>query len=126
MKTAWYVDDDQEMIQAITLLMKLLDYRVRPFLNAQDAAAAIMEDQPELLILDINMPNVSGTELLTFLRSHPQYDHLPILMLSTEHTDLIVDDNLKLGADAFVMKPVTLEELESAIEQAYRKRGLIP
>jgi DNA-binding response OmpR family regulator len=122
MKTAWYIDDDQDMIQAISLMMGLLDFEVKPFLNARTAAGELQLSQPDLLILDINMPEVSGIDMLEFVRRKPELDQLPIVMLSSEHTDAQVEEALKKGADAYVLKPATMEELEKAIGQAFSNR----
>ena len=124
MQTAWYIDDDQEMIQAVTMMMKLLDVEIKPFLNARIAAKELQEDgvKPDLLILDVNMPEVSGIDMLEFVRRKPEFNTLPILMLSSEHTDAQVDEALERGADAYVLKPVTLEELERGIKKAFAKR----
>ena len=110
MQTAWYIDDDQEMIQAVTMMMKLLDVEIKPFLNARAAAKELQngKEKPDLLILDVNMPEVSGIDMLEFVRRKPEYNTLPILMLSSEHTDAQVDEALERGADAYVLKPVTL------------------
>lgn len=123
MKTAWYVDDDNEMIQAVTLMMQLLDFKVRPFNAARDAAQALEETCPDLLILDINMPEVNGIDLLEFIRLRECFNHLPVVMLSSEHTDVKVDEALNKGADAYMMKPVTIDELEDAINMAFEKHG---
>jgi CheY-like chemotaxis protein len=123
MKTAWHIDDDHEMITAISLMMKLLDFETRPFLNAPEAAKRLQDgDRPDLLLLDINMPQVSGRDMLEFVRRKQAYKDLPVVMLSSESTDTLVDDTLAMGADAYVMKPVTLEELERAIQTALSKR----
>jgi DNA-binding response OmpR family regulator len=121
MKTAWYVDDDREMIQAVTLMMQLLDFEVRPFIAAREAAKALEENCPDLLILDINMPEVNGIDLLEFIRLRECFNHLPVVMLSSEHTDAKVNEALEKGADAYMMKPVTLDELEDAINSAFKK-----
>jgi DNA-binding response OmpR family regulator len=123
MRTAWYVDDDQEMIQAITLMMKLLGFEVRPFFAARTAAKALGDARPDLLILDINMPEVNGIDLLEYIRLREGFNDLPVVMLSSEHTDAKVDEALEKGADAYMMKPVTLDELEDAIRSAFVKRG---
>lgn len=122
MKTAWYVDDDQEMIEAISLMMGLLDFDVRPFLTARQAARALINSRPDLLILDVNMPEVSGIDLLEFARTKRELDDLPIVMLSSEHTDLQVEAALEKGADAYVLKPAMLDELEEAIKEAFTAR----
>ena len=74
---------------------------------------------PDMVLLDINMPEVSGIDLLEFLRLREDLRSIPVVMLSSETTDRQVDEALGLGADAFVFKPVTIEELEGAIERAF-------
>lgn len=122
---AWYVDDDQEMIQAISMMAQLLDIEIRSFHSAQTAAKAFSEEKPpDLLFLDINMPQVTGIDFLEFIRRKPEFSKLPIVMLSSEDTDLQVQEALDKGADAYAMKPVSLDELESAIRMAVGKRNL--
>ena len=124
MKIAWFTDDDQDMIKALSLMLRLLNYETRSFPNARRAARALLAGQrPDLLILDINMPEVSGLDLLEFIRSRRQWDDLPVIMFSSEAADVQVDHALALGADAYIFKPVTLDELEAAIAQAMQKRG---
>ena len=124
MKTAWYVEDDGEMIQAIRLLLRLLDYETRPFLDCKRAAEAILSgEKPDILIIDINMPIVSGMDLLKYVRSRTDFDALPIVMLSSEVTDSVVDEAMGLGADTYLFKPVTIDDLEDKIEKAVQKRG---
>jgi DNA-binding response OmpR family regulator len=122
MKTIWIVDDDQEMAQAVALMLKMLDFETRHFLNARLAAKELMDgNRPDLLILDISMPDVTGIMMLEFVRRRPEWNDLPIIMLSSESTDVQVDEAIHLGADAYVMKPVTLEELEQAMLSAWKK-----
>ena len=123
MKTLWYVDDDSEMIQAVKLMLKLLGYETRPFLDARKAAKLLLAgEQPDVLMLDINMPEVSGLDMLEFVRRRDQWKNLPIVMLSSEAAELQVDAAKELGADAYVFKPVTIDELENAIKEAEAKR----
>ncbi len=122
MKNIWFVDDDEEMGRAMTLMLKLLDCNVRHFLSARTAAQTLMAgEKPDLMLLDINMPEVSGLDMLEFLRRRPEWKELPILMLSTEAADVTVDKALSLGADGYVSKPVTIEELEKALKAAFGK-----
>jgi DNA-binding response OmpR family regulator len=58
---------------------------------------------------------------LEFLRRRPEWMDLPIVMLSTEAADVTVDQALELGADGYVMKPMTLEELDKVVETAFQK-----
>jgi len=124
MKQVWIVDDDEEMGRAISLMFKLLDCETKYFLHSRPAAQALLAgSRPDLLILDINMPEVSGLDMLEFLRRRREFVNLPVVMLSSEAADVMVDKAMQLGADGYVMKPVTIDELEKVMEQAfYRHR----
>lgn len=125
MKEVWVVDDDEEMAKAVSLMLKVLEYNAKHFLNPRPAAQALLAGkQPDLLILDINMGEVSGLDMLEFIRRKPEWKNLPIIMLSSEAADVMVEKALKMGADAYTMKPVTIEELEKAMSQAFYKNIL--
>ncbi len=125
MKQIWIVDDDEEMIRAVQLMLRLLDFQTRYFLGARQAAQELLTGaSPDLLILDINMPEVSGLDLLEFMRRRKDMDEIPVVMLSTEAADVLVDKALEMGADAYVTKPVAVEELEEAMQKAFRAHGV--
>jgi len=122
MRQVWVVDDDEEMNRAIGLMLKVLDCEVTSFHNARSAAQKLLSGKaPQLFILDINMPEVSGLDLLEFMRRRTEWKELPIVILSSESADSMVDKALQLGADAYIMKPVTIEELEKAMELSIYK-----
>jgi len=122
MRQVWVVDDDEEMNRAIGLMLRMLDCEVTSFHNVRSAAQTLLTGRnPHVLILDINMPEVSGLDFLEFLRRRPEWKQLPIVMLSSESADSIVDRALQLGADTYVMKPVTIQELEKAMTTALHK-----
>jgi CheY-like chemotaxis protein len=122
MKEVWVVDDDEEMGRAVSLMLKLLDYEPTHYLNPRPAAQALLTGKkPDLLILDINMPEVTGLDMLEFIRRRDEWKNLPIIMLSSEAADVMVEKAMQMGADAYTMKPVTIEELEKAMAQAFYK-----
>jgi two-component system chemotaxis response regulator CheY len=124
MKTIWIVDDDEEMIHAVELMVKLLDYEVRHFFSPRPAAQALLSGvHPDLILLDINMPGVSGIDFLEFLRRREDFKNIPVVMLSTEAADVTVDQAMALGADGYVTKPVAIEELEEVLKKAFLAHG---
>jgi len=128
MKNIWIVDDDEEMSRAMQLMLKMLNCNTTAFMGARPAAQTLLSGKrPDLLIIDINMPEVSGLDMLEFVRRRKEWNDLPILMLSTEAADVTVDKALELGADGYVSKPVTIEELEKALNAAFEKhqKGLL-
>ena len=125
-KMVWIVDDDSEMRQASHLMFKLLGYDLREFADGRDVTRALLGgDSPDLLFLDINMPEVSGLDILQFIRSRTTWKKMPILIMSSDSEEARVEQTMRMGADGYVFKPVSLEELESAIGTAIEKRRLI-
>ena len=119
MRAVWIVDDDDEMSHAVKLMLQLLDSAVEVFRDARSAAKRLLAgERPDLIVLDINMPEVSGIDFLEFLRLRTELKEIPVVMLSSETTDIQVDEAMRIGANAFVFKPVTIEELEEAIKIA--------
>ena len=120
MKLVWIVDDDAEMGLAVSLMLRLLDSETKHFNSPRLAAQALLAGgKPDLMVLDINMPEVSGLDMLEFLRRRKEWKDLPVIMLSSEAADVMVDKAMQMGADGYVMKPVTIEELEKVMSQAF-------
>jgi DNA-binding response OmpR family regulator len=125
MKLIWIVDDDEEMGRAVSLMLKLLDCEAKYFFNPRTAAQTLLAGEcPDLMILDINMPEVNGLDLLEFLRRRKEWKNLPVIMLSSEAADVMVDKAMQMGADGYVMKPVTIDELEKVMSQAFYKHSI--
>ncbi len=123
MKQAWIIDDDEEMSQALKRMLTLLDFDLRIYNDARSAARALLDGPPPVVILlDLNMPEVTGIDLLDFIRGKPRWANLPVVILSAETADVTVDEVLLRGADAYLCKPVSMAELKEGIARAYIKR----
>jgi two-component system, chemotaxis family, chemotaxis protein CheY len=125
-KTVWIVDDDADMRSATHLMFRILGYDLREFADGRDVIRALLSgESPELLFLDLNMPEVSGLDVLQFIRSRKIWKKMPILIMSSDFEDARVEQTMRMGADGYVFKPVSLEEMESSISAAIEKRRLI-
>ena len=123
MRTVFIVDDDREMARAVKMLFKLLDFEAETFPNARDFARRLLgaKTLPDLLMLDLNIPQVSGLDVLEWLRKTERFKDIPTIVLSSETYPRLVDHVTKAGADAYLFKPVTIEELEKAVNKALPK-----
>jgi len=118
------VDDDPDITQAMERMMRLMGFELRAFPNAGMAGMAILRgEKPELILIDVNMPEVSGMELLSFIRSKVGWNNVPAVMVSAETADVAVDEAYRRGADAYLFKPSTLAEVKMAIGEAIQKRN---
>ncbi|AKU94212.1 Chemotaxis regulator - transmits chemoreceptor signals to flagelllar motor components CheY [Labilithrix luteola] len=82
-----------------------------------DAMRLLPRARYDLIITDINMPDVNGLELISFIRKSTVYKTTPLIIISTQATERDVERGRKLGADAYVPKPFSPESLRSACEK---------
>jgi len=122
--SVWIVDDDDEMSHAVKLMLELLEFQVHTFRDARTASRQLLAGRrPDVLLLDINMPEVTGIDMLEFVRLRKEFKTLPVVMLSSETTDVQVDEAMSLGANGFVFKPVTIDELEAVLNRVLPQRN---
>jgi two-component system chemotaxis response regulator CheY len=91
--------------------------------NGFDALRLLPRGAFDLLITDINMPEINGLELIQFVRKSEQYNNLAILIISTQAAERDVTRGLELGANGFLGKPFTQEQLLTAVDVSLRGRG---
>ena len=86
-------------------------FRVRTARNGREALDAVAASQPALMILDLMMPQVTGMEVLDFLRDHPENSDMPVIVLSARSSHRDILEALDKGAVDFVPKPFDLDDL---------------
>jgi CheY-like chemotaxis protein len=110
------VDDEPNMLRLIGLALQPQGYGIVVAQNAQEALAKIQAENPDLIILDVMLPGVSGLELCQQLRARPETATVPVIMLSAKGEIADKVAGLKAGADEYVVKPIDMRELEARVE----------
>lgn len=80
-----------------------------------EALKMLPQESFDLIITDINMPDVNGLELINFVKGNPNYNQIPMVIVTTERSKEDVDRGLALGASAYVTKPFKAEDLQEVI-----------
>ena len=120
--TVLVVDDEDGIRQALTRFLSRLGYNVQAASNATEALQLLSAHNPQAMLCDIRMPEMSGVELLPkVLALDPD---LAVLMLTAIDEPRTAIECLKLGAYDYLIKPVDLEELELSLQHALRQRQL--
>ena len=115
------VDDDQEVLETLGRVLKHERYDVTLLNSGLTLMRALEERLPDLLILDIIMPEIDGITLCRQLRSHPHYISLPILFLTARGATDDIVNGLDAGADDYVVKSSELAELRARISALLRR-----
>jgi CheY-like chemotaxis protein len=121
-RTALVVDDSRETADSIVKMLSLIGFQSRPVYSPRLAIEAMARGLPSLLVLDVHMQGVDGGEVIRFIRRDPLLAPVPILAVSSDTQDVIVQGILSSGADAFLSKPVDFDELEKIVEKITKSR----
>lgn len=118
------VDDAADNLFMIQTILSEEGYHVSINSNGLDAIASIEASPPDLILLDVMMPNVDGYEVTFRIRSNPQLPFIPILLVTADESTNIAD-GLDLGADDFVYKPIEVQELLARVRSLLRLKHSI-
>src|SRR5882672_5872684 len=118
------VDDNEEILEFLE--HELVErYAVVKALNGQEALQVLKEDTVQLIICDVMMPVMDGFELCKTVKSHFEYSHIPVILLTARNTLQSKIEGLELGADAYIEKPFSPEYLQVQIANLLANRAKI-
>lgn len=122
------VDDDPDFVEATKIVLESGPYEVEVAYNGKEALAKVQEEKPDLIILDIIMPEQDGFKVCKALKEDPELSKIPIIMLTSlsermGETVYSVSDGLLLEAEDYVDKPVSPAELLARVAKFLKKRG---
>jgi DNA-binding response OmpR family regulator len=119
-KTILIVDDEKRLVALVQSYLTQEGYHVVTAYNGRDALAAAQREKPDLIILDIMMPEMNGYE---FMRAHRAEEDTPIILLTAKVEDEDKVIGLELGADDYVTKPFKPRELMARVRNILRRAG---
>jgi len=118
------VDDEPDICELIRINFTKNQFRVKTFLTAESFFYQISKEIPDLVILDLMLPDMDGIEVTKILKENESYSRIPIIMLTArvEETDRII--GLEVGADDYVTKPFSVRELIARVRSVIRRMSL--
>jgi DNA-binding response OmpR family regulator len=117
-RTILVVDDDKKIVDLVSLYLKRDGYSVLAAYDGQDALDTARRKQPDLIVLDLLLPELDGTDVCLLLRAE---SHVPIIMLTARSTDEDKLLGLDIGADDYLTKPFNPRELVARIRAVLRR-----
>lgn len=118
------VDDDADNVRILEEVLKIQNYDVRAALNGQEGIKLLKEWDPQLILLDMNMPGLDGLDTLKRLRNLPDHDYIAVIFLTANTSTEDMVKGLDQGADDYVCKPYQLEELLARVRAKLRIKDL--
>ncbi len=118
------VDDSTSTVMFMKIVLKRMGFDVCSAPNGLEGLKRVQQEAPDLLILDLSMPVMDGRTMLQRLRESNGSDHLPVVVASVEESEETLREMDRLGASAYLKKPMELDNLHAAVEEAlFSPRG---
>ena len=118
------LEDEVDIADLVSIHLKKSGFRVEAFENVKSFFKAIAKKRPDLVILDIMLPDMDGYEVCKELKKNDAYSDIPIIMLTAKGEEIDKILGLELGADDYVTKPFSPKELVSRVKAVLR-RGVV-
>ena len=113
------VDDEPNIVTALEFLLRRSGYDVRLAANGAEALQQVDAYRPDVVLLDVMMPVKSGYEVCQRMRERPELADIRIVMLSAKGSEAEVNKGLSLGADLYITKPFSTQELVATINRLF-------
>lgn len=117
MISALVIDDNRQTADSLCDMLRLLEVDALPLYGARTAVLELSKQVPDVIFLDINMPGVSGYEVLSYVRRDPRLRDVPVFMVTSDDQPQTAERARKTGALLTIVKPVTVEAIENALKR---------
>jgi DNA-binding response OmpR family regulator len=118
-------EDDPDIRDLLTFTLQFAGYEVKSVNNGEDAIRLARRDDPDLILLDVRMPRMTGYEACSLIRADPMLAHIPILFLSAKGQDSEILAGLNVGAEEYLVKPFVPDQLTQRIRDVLKKHGKV-
>ena len=117
-KTVLIIEDEADAAELFAEMMRVSGFRVLKTASSTPALSLITTEKPDIVILDIMMPEVSGLDILRHMRQDPLLANIPVVVVSAKSMPADIRVGMEAGASMYLTKPVGFLELKEAVERA--------
>lgn len=111
------IEDEPDTAEMIAEMMRISGYEVVKYFSSTSALDSLKQEKPAAVILDVMMPDYSGLELLRMMRRLPEFQSLPVIVVSALHFTTDIEAGFAAGATLYLTKPVSYADLKQAVQQ---------
>jgi DNA-binding response OmpR family regulator len=115
-------DDDPDLLELVEFRLERSGYRVARARDGQEALDVALEQRPALAVLDVMMPKLDGYEVVRQLRAHPETARMPVILLTARVQEADVSKGFEVGADDYIRKPFSPQELRARVQAILGRR----
>ena len=118
------VDDDRNVLKQVDFILESWGYQVESLLESRHLIQLLGSFSPDLILLDINMPGVDGVTLLRQLKVHPDYQTIPVIMLTADEDSATLANCFEAGAVDYITKPIDQIVMKARVNSAFSHKEI--
>jgi len=118
LRTVLIIEDEEDAAELFAEMMRVSGFRVLKTSNSAPALNMMAVEKPDVIILDIMMPDISGLDILQQMRINPQLTNIPVVVVSAKSMPADIKKGMEAGASTYLTKPVGFLDLKDAVERA--------
>ncbi len=118
-KTVMIIEDEPDAAELFAEMMRVNGFRVIKMFSSAPAIPIISQEKPDLILLDIMMPDISGLEVLRYIRREPELNEIPVIVVSAKSMPGDIKTGIEAGASIYLTKPVGFLDLKQAVEKVF-------
>lgn len=119
-KTVVVIEDEPDAADMFGEMMRVNGFRVVKSYTSGPAISIIEQEKPDVIILDVMMPEISGIDILRMMRARPELSKIPVIVVSAKSMPADVKTGLEAGASVYLTKPVGFLDLKQAVEDIFQ------
>jgi two-component system phosphate regulon response regulator PhoB/two-component system alkaline phosphatase synthesis response regulator PhoP len=116
------VDDEPDIVELVSLHLKKAGFQTDSYLDGRSLLKSLDRHRPDMVVLDLMLPDADGFELCKYLRSNKAFSSIPIIMLTAKSDEIDRVLGLELGADDYITKPFSVNELVARVKAVLRRK----
>lgn len=122
-KTVFIIEDEEDAAELFAEMMRISGFRVLKTSKSAPAIEMMTADRPDVVLLDIMMPEVSGLDILRQMRRDPNLAGIPVIVVTAKGMPADIKNGMEAGASTYLTKPVGFQELKEAVERTLGARS---
>jgi two-component system phosphate regulon response regulator PhoB len=123
-KTVLIIEDEEDAAELFAEMMRVSGYRVLKTSKSAPAISMMIAEKPDIVLLDIMMPEISGLDILRQMRRDPVLANIPVIVITAKSMPSDIKNGMEAGASTYLTKPVGYLELKEAVERTLNNNTL--
>lgn len=116
-------EDERDIRDLVAFTLRFAGYEVAAAANGEEAVAMAPKENPDLILMDVRMPRMTGYEACRILKANPEMKDIPIVFLSAKGQESEIQTGLEVGAEEYLLKPFAPDQLTERVKEILAKFG---